>query len=52
MSWAHSPPSKGNVKKCMIDEGVILNGEKPKLTYRTEREMAQIAKSTDSAESA
>jgi ATP-dependent Clp protease ATP-binding subunit ClpX len=46
-------PSKGNVKECIIDEGVILKGDKPKLVYRTEREMAQIAKSTsDSAESA
>jgi ATP-dependent Clp protease ATP-binding subunit ClpX len=45
-------PSKGNVKECIIDEEVILKGEKPKLVYRTEREMAQLAKSDDSAESA
>jgi ATP-dependent Clp protease ATP-binding subunit ClpX len=46
-------PSKGNVKECIIDEGVILKSEKPKLVYRTEREMAQMAKSSsDSAESA
>jgi ATP-dependent Clp protease ATP-binding subunit ClpX len=48
-------PSKGNVKECIVDEGVILRGEKPKLVYRTEREMAQLSKtekSDDSAESA
>ena len=46
-------PSKGNVKECIIDEEVIAKGEKPKLVYRTEREMAQIAKATpSSAESA
>lgn len=48
-------PSKGNVKECIIDEEVILKGERPRLVYRTEREMAQLAeltKSTDSAESA
>jgi ATP-dependent Clp protease ATP-binding subunit ClpX len=48
-------PSKGNVKECIINEEVILRGEKPKLVYRTEREMAQLSKtekSDDSAESA
>jgi ATP-dependent Clp protease ATP-binding subunit ClpX len=47
-------PSKGNVKECIIDEGTILRGEKPKLVIRTEREMAQLAtaKTDDSAESA
>jgi ATP-dependent Clp protease ATP-binding subunit ClpX len=46
-------PSKGNVKECIIDEGVILRAEKPTLVYKTEREMLEEAKaSTASAESA
>lgn len=49
-------PSKGNVKECIIDEGTIVRGEKPKLVYRTEREQAALAKSGEksdgSAESA
>ncbi|MEQ1664945.1 MAG: ATP-dependent Clp protease ATP-binding subunit ClpX [Bdellovibrionales bacterium] len=45
-------PSKGNVKECIIDEGVFLKNEKPKLVYRTEREMAQLVKPDDTAESA
>lgn len=46
-------PSKGNVKECIINKEVILKKEKPQLVYRTEREMAQLAKSSnDSAESA
>ncbi len=49
-------PSKGNVKECIIDEGVILKTEKPRLVYRTEREEQQLKKASggngDSAESA
>jgi ATP-dependent Clp protease ATP-binding subunit ClpX len=47
-------PSKGNVKECIIDEQVISKKEKPKLVYRTEAEMVQLAasKQDDSAESA
>ncbi len=47
-------PSKGNVKECIIDEKVISGKEKPKLVYRTEAEMVQLAasKPDDSAESA
>ena len=50
-------PSKGNVKECIINEKVILEGERPQLVYRTEREMAQATavssgSSSDSAESA
>lgn len=47
-------PSKGNVKECIIDQGVILRGEKPKLVLMTEREVAQIAaaKTSTPAESA
>ncbi len=47
-------PSNGNVKECIIDQGVILRGEKPKLVLMTEREMAQAAstKASSSAESA
>lgn len=32
-------PSKGNVKECIIDEGVILKKGLPKLTLRAEGEM-------------
>ncbi len=54
MDVMYEIPSKGNVKECIIDEGTILRGEKPKLVIRTEREMAQLAtaKTDDSAESA
>lgn len=45
-------PSKGNVKECIIDQGVILRGEKPKLVLMTEREVAQITKTNTAAESA
>lgn len=47
-------PSKGNVKECIIDERVISGKDKPKLVYRTEAEMVQLAasKPDDNAESA
>ena len=49
-------PSKANVKECIIDEGTITRGEKPQVVYKTEREKAEGAESSDnsgdSAESA
>ena len=50
-------PSKPNVKECIIDEEVITLNSKPKLVYRTDKELEEIAKASkakddDSAESA
>lgn len=47
-------PGKDDVKECIIDEKVILEGSQPKLVYKTESEKAATAKAkTDSgAESA
>lgn len=36
-------PSKNNVKECIIDSGVIVDGKAPKLVYRTEEEMKALA---------
>ncbi|MCM2280495.1 MAG: ATP-dependent Clp protease ATP-binding subunit ClpX [Bdellovibrionaceae bacterium] len=48
-------PSKPNVKECIIDEEVITLNAKPKLVYRTDKELEEIQSSKakdDSAESA
>jgi ATP-dependent Clp protease ATP-binding subunit ClpX len=48
-------PSKPNVKECIIDEEVITLNSKPKLVYRTDKELEEIQSSKakdDSAESA
>jgi len=50
-------PSKPNVKECVIDEEVITSNSKPKLVYRTDKELEDLAKASkakddDSAESA
>ncbi|MDZ4660284.1 MAG: ATP-dependent Clp protease ATP-binding subunit ClpX [Pseudomonadota bacterium] len=50
-------PSKGNVKECIIDEGVILKKGLPKLVYRAEGEQPKSKSGTNedgtgSAESA
>jgi len=45
-------PSKPNVKACIIDEEVITQKKQPRLIYRTDEEIQEMAKSDDSAESA
>ncbi len=50
-------PSKPNVKECIIDEEVISSNGKPKLVYRTDKELEDLQKASkskddDSAESA
>jgi len=48
-------PSKPNVKECIIDEEVITLNSKPKLVYRTDKELEELKSSKekdDSAESA
>lgn len=50
-------PSKPNVKECIIDEEVITANSKPKLVYRTDKELEDLkqaskSKDDDSAESA
>ncbi len=45
-------PSMPNVKECIIDEKVILDGGKPKLVYKTEEEMNGDEDKGDKSESA